>query len=263
MIEKIDADISAHFFPGLKALGILRLDLPDPIAGGNKSYKLKYHLENFRKSGAKNMLSFGGAYSNHIAALSHAGKTNAVSTIGIIRGDELNVNSNKILRYAASCGMQLHFVSRDVYARRYAAACHAELAMLYDAYVIPEGGSGEAGEKGCCEILNDECTTYDEIIVPVGTGATFRGIDATKQNHQHVTGIDIVNADLDHALGGYAKTNRVLEEFMRCMKSELNLPLDYVYSGKALFAVYRMAHAGVFNGKKLLFVHTGGYAFEE
>lgn len=262
IIQHLHQGIRERYFPGLNEIAVLRLDLPDPIAGGNKSYKLKYHLEAFRKSDAKRMLSFGGAFSNHIAALAHAGRMNRVATIGVIRGDELTSESNAVLRYASACGMQLHFVSRAEYSRRYADDYKLELQQQFsDSYVVHEGGSGDEGIRGCMEILSEDTKRFDVIAVPVGTGATFEGLQRTKQAHQEIVGIDVVRRDAPLSIGGYARTNNQLTQFVASMKQLADLPLDHVYSGKTLFAVHQMLKAGQFPGKKLLFVHTGGYAF--
>lgn len=261
MIQPVDSGTLQKYFPGITTLGILRLDLPDPVAGGNKSFKLKYHLEAFRNSGAKCLLTFGGAFSNHIAATAHAGKVNDIRTIGIIRGEELNPRSNKVLAYANERGMQLQFVSREKFGQRYSEKYHKELAQQLDAYVVPEGGGGEEGARGCMEILNTETDAFDEIVLPVGTGTTCEGIRRTLKAGQRVHGIDIVNPKAEYSLGGYAKSSPALTGFIFAMKNEMQLPLDHVYSGKTLFALHNITKAGFFHGKNVLFIHTGGYAF--
>lgn len=278
MIQIVDSEIRERYFPGLASLGILRLDLPDPVGGGNKIYKQKYHIEAFQHSGAKAILTFGGAFSNHIAAMAYAGKKHSIPMIGIIRGEELKPESNAVLQFASTSGMQLHFVSREEYGRRYSAEHHAELKQRFnDVHIIPEGGAGEEGIRGCMEILNDETEPYDEIVVPVGTGSTLAGLIRSARSHQHLTGIAVGNFELsldktasvivngsvnyDHTLGGYAKSSNALDDFIGAMKNELCLPLDHVYSGKTLFGIHNITKNGGFPGKNLLFVHTGGYAF--
>jgi 1-aminocyclopropane-1-carboxylate deaminase len=281
VIQLIDAPVREKYFPGIASLGILRLDLPDPVAFGNKSRKLKYHLEAFRRSGRKRLLTFGGAYSNHIAAVALAGKQKNIRTIGLIRGEELNTSSNAVLAFAAACGMQLQFVSRDEYRKRYDVMYQEQLGAHYDAFIVPEGGAGEAGIRGCMEIPDDGTDEYDEIIVAVGTGTTLAGLIASGKPHQHFTGISVVSStsekaeldgsalalinghvSFDHSLGGYAKSTKALEVFIERVLQHTGIPLDRVYTGKALFAVHNMVTAGHFQSKKVLFVHTGGYAFE-
>lgn len=262
----------------------MRLDLPDPVAGGNKSFKLKYHLEMFRMMGEGSILSFGGAYSNHIAALAHAGKVHGIPTIGVIRGEELKEDSNPVLRFAKECGMKLHFISRGYYKQKSDTQSTLDFVDQFGAiYIVPEGGGGDQGVRGCLEILTPECEAFDEIILPVGTGTTIAGLIQTAKPHQHMTGVAVLSArdhleneikrmmyekisctwDLlhDFTLGGYANTSEDLTAFMAAMKSRFNLPLDHVYSGKALFALHKMTMAGSFRGENVLFVHTGGYAF--
>ncbi len=284
MIQHASKDLVEEFFPGVKSLSFLRLDLPDAVAGGNKSYKLKYHLEVFRMIGDGSILSFGGAYSNHIAALAYAGKVNNIPTIGVIRGEELNAGSNSVLRFASECGMKLHFISRGYYRQKNETESTLDFIEQFGTiYVVPEGGGGDQGVRGCLEILTPECDKFDELVLPVGTGTTIAGIIQTAKAHQHVSGIAVLSAkdhledeirkmmyekvscswDLYHdfTLGGYANTSDELTAFIQTMKTQYDLPLDHVYSGKALFALHRMANSGSFRGKNVLFVHTGGYAF--
>ena len=274
-----------HYFPGVLSLGILRCDLPDPISGGNKRYKLKYNLEQFSSGKYSALLTFGGAYSNHIAAVAYAGKRNGFRTIGIIRGEELNRESNSILRHASHCGMELVFLSRTEYRRRNDADFAEELMRQFgNVYIVPEGGSNHWAVRGCKEILSEETVRFDDIVCPVGTGATVAGIISSAKPHQRITGVAVLEGELylrrliesqlsfeEHkaawqldsrfTLGGYAHSSQELALFIEAMRSEADLPLDPVYSGKVLFAVHQMAKMGEFVGRKVLFVHTGGYAF--
>lgn len=284
MIERANDGLVREFFPGIESLYLLRLDLPDAIAGGNKSFKLKYHLEVYRMMGEGSILSYGGAYSNHIAALAYAGKVHNIPTIGVIRGEELNENSNAVLRFARACGMKLHFISRGYYRQKHETESTMDFIEQFGTiYIVPEGGGGDQGVRGCLEILTPACDVFDEIVLPVGTGTTIAGLIQTAKAHQHVTGIAVLSAkdhleesirrmlyedvactwDLIHdfTLGGYANTSEELSAFVRTMKERFGLPLDHVYSGKALFALHRMTNSGSYRGKKVLFVHTGGYAF--
>lgn len=283
MIQHALEELVEGYFPGLKSLSFLRLDLPDAIAGGNKSYKLKYHLDIFRMMGGGSILSFGGAYSNHIAALAHAGKVNNIPTIGVIRGEELNENSNVVLKFAHDCGMKLHFISRSYYRQKNDTESTLDFVDQFGAvYIVPEGGGGDQGVRGCLGILTEECEAFDEIVLPVGTGTTMAGIIQTAKAHQRVNGIAVVadqtldqkiermmyeriscqwNVHHDFTLGGYANTSDELAKFIQTMNLRFDLPLDRVYSGKALFALHRLANSGSFRGKNVLFIHTGGYAF--
>jgi 1-aminocyclopropane-1-carboxylate deaminase len=268
-----------------ETLSILRLDLPDPLSGGNKSFKLKYNLVEMNRLGHSRLLTFGGAFSNHIAAVANAGRKNNFETIGIIRGDELRQDSNAVLKYATECGMKLIFVSREEYRKRNDAEFIEELLKQYgSAYLLPEGGSNEFAVKGCREILSGETELFDTIICPVGTGATLAGIIAAAKPSQEIIGIAVLegkdylekevsillqNENVvakwkivhDFTFGGYARSSSELESFVNEMKIKQDLPLDLIYSGKALFAINEMKKGNVLRGKHLLFVHTGGYAF--
>jgi 1-aminocyclopropane-1-carboxylate deaminase len=263
-------------------IDLLRLDLPDPLSGGNKSFKMKYNLEEMRRQGKKQLLTFGGAFSNHIAAVAAAGKTNAIKTIGIIRGEELNTAANAVLRFAAACGMELHFISREEYRRRNDPEFLREISIRFDhPYLLPEGGSNEFAVKGCMEILPPEAKKADVVFCPVGTGATLAGIIASAETHQRVIGIAVLEGkeyleaevrkhlrgkeirarweiNADFTFGGYAKTQPALLPFMEDQKP---LPLDPVYSGKCFYALMQMVKGDDLHRKHLLFVHTGGYAF--
>jgi len=160
---------------------------------GNKYFKLKYNLEEMKKLGQKTMLTFGGAFSNHIAALASVGKSDGFKTIGMIRGEELNENSNQTLRTAIENGMQLHFVTREEYRKRYRPEYHEELkAKFGDLYILPEGGSNQLGVKGCSEILQDVNQAFDFVCLPVGTGATLAGIASSLNKTQQVIGFAVL-----------------------------------------------------------------------
>lgn len=275
-------DLLSNFWNDGDSLAVLRLDLPDPLAGGNKSFKLKYNLEEMKWRGLNRLLTFGGAFSNHIAAVANAGKQNKFETVGIIRGEELNTDSNAVLKYAAACGMKLGFISREDYRRRNDPEFINELLQQFGpAYVLPEGGSNELAVKGTKEILSETTGQFDTIVCPVGTGATLAGIIAAAKPHQEIIGIavlegkdylereverllknEIVRAKwkIEHGftLGGYAHSSAELENFIKSMQEKYNLPLDPVYSGKSLLALGQMKKEF---GKNILFIHTGGYAF--
>jgi 1-aminocyclopropane-1-carboxylate deaminase len=264
-------------------ISLLRLDLPKLISGGNKRFKLRYNIVAMREEGKNSMLSFGGAFSNHIAALALAGKYENIQTIGIIRGEELNADSNDVLRFATSCGMLLYFVSREEYRLRNTPDyIHSLQQKFSNAYLIPEGGSNFHAVKGCAEILSAETDFADIIVVPVGTGATVAGIISSAKKNQRVIGIAVLKGKTyleneinglltkyphecewelndQYHFDGYGKTNDLLRAFIVEMRSKHNLPLDAVYSGKCFFAANELAKTHP--DKQILFVHTGGYAF--
>jgi len=278
-IQKIN-----NFF-GDDSLSILRLDLPDPITGGNKFFKLKYNLEEMKRQGQQRLLTFGGAFSNHIAAVATLGKKNNFETIGIIRGDELTEMSNKVLEYASNCGMKLIFVSREQYREKNNLDFQNSLLEKYGPfYLLHEGGANELAVKGCKEILSLETEKYLQIVCPVGTGATLAGIISSANSEQKIVGVAVLqgkgylekeverflasensHADwtIEHGftLGGYGKSSSELRQFIYEMESQYDLPLDEIYSGKTLFAISQMKRQGLLGHGNILFVHTGGYSF--
>ena len=264
---------------------ILRLDLIHTTITGNKYFKLKYNLEEIKRLGQKTLLTFGGAYSNHIVATAVAGKANNIVTIGMIRGEELTETSNPVLAKAAENGMRLHFVTREEYRKRYREEYHEELkAKFGDFYLLPEGGSNMLAVKGCSEILSAVEEKFDFVCVPVGTGATMAGIASSVKKTQQVIGFAVLanaafldeevtnmakeftgkephNAKIIHDFhfGRYGRTTGELDKFIKRFISENNIPIEPVYTGKMLFGIYDMIKGGCFvRGEKVLIVHTGG-----
>jgi 1-aminocyclopropane-1-carboxylate deaminase/D-cysteine desulfhydrase-like pyridoxal-dependent ACC family enzyme len=247
---------------GIK-LYVLRTDLNHPEISGNKLYKLKYNLEEAKKQGKNTLLTFGGAFSNHIAATAAAGKLAGLSTIGIIRGDELS-DLNPTLKLANENGMHLHYVSRELYRDKEALMNYIHSEFGENIYVIPEGGSNAMGVKGCMEITRSIDIPFDFICVPCGTGATFSGILLSlKVQHclaefkQNDKGSWSINED--YHFGGYAKVNESLKNFIQNFNSKHHIPLDFVYTGKMLFGIIDLIHNNYFTaGSTIIAVHTGG-----
>jgi 1-aminocyclopropane-1-carboxylate deaminase len=271
-------------------LFVLRLDLFQPEIGGNKYFKLKYNLEQARLGNYSTLLSFGGAYSNHIAALASAGKIYGFKTIGVIRGDELDVTSNKTLQQASENGMHLHFVKRELYHKKNDADFIENLRQQFgNFYLIPEGGSNAFAVKGCKEINKLIPFQADAICCAVGTGGTIAGIHLSSANNQRIIGIPVLkNATflydeikslqqqfnkqfsyevpkgklelvLDYHFGGYAKTTSELEEFRFNFQNEFNITLDKIYTSKVFYAVIDLINNNFFQSeKKIVVIHTGG-----
>lgn len=271
-------------FPSIASLAFLRLDLPDPVEGGNKRFKLKYNIEDFRASGKSRILTFGGAFSNHIAATAAACARLSIPSIGIIRGEELDNNANRVLQFASQSGMELHFISRQEYRHRHESDYIASLQRSFpDAFVIPEGGTNESAVRGCEEILSEETFFAKHIFLPVGTGGTISGIIRSLQPHQKAHGIAVVASEdalkrtiarlsgkaegnhwelySQYTFGGYGKMRGFSQEFIAHMQSEMGMPLDFVYSGKALYGTLQIIKDRGYNPAECLLVHTGGYAF--
>jgi len=264
---------------GIK-LYIKREDLIHPHISGNKYRKLKYNLIKAKEVGHKVLLSFGGAYSNHIAALSYSGKINGFKTIGIIRGDELSnqISTNTTLQFAQNNGMKLVFVSREEYRRKSASDYLNTLQNKLGAfYAIPEGGTNSFAVKGCEEILDSEDVNYDYICCSVGTGGTISGLINSAQLHQKIIGFPALKGSFltkeirkfaqrnnwelitDYHFGGYAKINQELVSFINNFRVVHNIPLDPIYTGKMVYGIVDLIRKGYFEeNSKILAVHTGG-----
>ncbi|OGS71742.1 MAG: 1-aminocyclopropane-1-carboxylate deaminase [Flavobacteria bacterium RIFCSPLOWO2_12_FULL_35_11] len=267
------------------SLFIKREDELHPFISGNKYRKLKYNLAEAAKQQKSTLLTFGGAYSNHIAATAAAGFSYNIKTIGIIRGDELANNldeilqNNPTLKFASEHNMQLEFVSRSDYRNKTTPEFIAGLKEKFgDFYLVPEGGTNNFAVKGCEEILSEEDAKYDVICCSVGTGGTISGIINSLKNHQQTIGFPALKGDfLQHEInkyilkkdnwslnsnyhfGGYAKVSEELIIFINKFKSETKIPLDPVYTGKMMFGIVDLIKRDFFkNGTKILAIHTGG-----
>jgi 1-aminocyclopropane-1-carboxylate deaminase/D-cysteine desulfhydrase-like pyridoxal-dependent ACC family enzyme len=265
-------------------LYIKREDLADPYIGGNKWRKLKYNLIQAQEQNITTLLTFGGAWSNHIFATAAAGKRFGFKTIGIIRG-EPHKNINPTLQFALDCGMHLEFVDRATYRNKTSPAFITELHDRYgDFYLLPEGGSNQLALKGCAEIVTDIDTPFDIITVASGTGTTLAGIVTALNPTQHAIGFavlkgaDFLNSDVSKMLtdnghqsmhnwhiecnyhfGGYAKTTPELFTFIRQFKSDFGVELDAVYTGKMFYGLFDLISKNAFDsGTRIIAVHTGG-----
>lgn len=262
-----------------------REDLLHPEISGNKFRKLKYNLLKAKADGCETLLTYGGAFSNHIAATAVAGVMFGFKTIGVIRGDEFGFNltqtliQNPTLNLAHQNGMQFKFVSRTDYRLKksplFIANLHDEFGDFYE---IPEGGTNHLAIKGCEEILKLEDNAFDYICLAVGTGGTISGIINASKNHQKVLGFPALKGDFltndikkmiepktnwrlitDYNFGGYAKVSKELITFINQFKKETNIALDAVYTGKMMFGLADLIRKGFFEkGSKILVIHTGG-----
>ena len=259
---------------------IKREDLIHPIVSGNKFRKLKYNILQAKAEKKTKILTFGGAFSNHIAAVAYAAKKNGFQSIGIIRGDELEnkVNENPTLSFARKCGMQFDFVSRETYRKKSEPDFIENLKEEYgDFFLIPEGGTNELAIKGCQEILNEDDNAFDYICCSVGTGGTISGIINCTKEHQKVLGFPALKGDFlkdeickfaknnrwdlisDYHFEGYGKINNELVAFINTFYKQTKIPLDSIYTGKMLFGVFDLIKKGLFSvNSKILVIHTGG-----
>jgi 1-aminocyclopropane-1-carboxylate deaminase len=191
--QKITYDL-----PNGISLEIKREDLLHPFISGNKFRKLKYNLLQAKAENQETVLTFGGAYSNHIAAVAYAGKEQGFKTIGVIRGDELGdkIAENATLKFAQECGMEFEFVTREVYRHKTDPDFITNLKDKFGSfYLVPEGGTNKYAIKGCEEILTEEDAKFDYVCCAVGTGGTISGIINSALPHQKVLGFPALKGD--------------------------------------------------------------------
>jgi 1-aminocyclopropane-1-carboxylate deaminase len=258
-------------------LFVKRLDKVHPFISGNKWFKLKYNLVEAKKLGHDTLLTFGGAYSNHIAATAFAAKENGFQSIGIIRGEE-HLPLNPTLYFARENGMKLHYVSRSDYREKTTPKFYDKLkARFGDFYLFPEGGTNELAVKGVSEIL-DETDAQDYICCAVGTGGTIAGFINASNNKQKVIGFpaikgfDALGKDVknwtnkqnykfinNYNYGGYAKVSEGLVDFINQFYLMQNIPLDVIYTGKMMLGIIDLVAKDYFpKGSSILAIHTGG-----
>lgn len=251
-----------------------------PFVSGNKFRKLKYNIVAAKNAKKESILTFGGAYSNHIAATAYAGKVYGFKTIGIIRGEELrnNIATNPTLSFAESCGMTFKFISRDAYRNKTNQSFLEQLKIEFgDFYLLPEGGTNSLAIEGCEEILSPEDRRYDFICCCVGTGGTISGLINSSFAHQKVLGFPALKGDFlrrdirkfvnrnnwelisDYHFGGYAKIKPELITFINEFKRQYNIPLDPIYTGKMMYGIFDLVKHEYFPRKsKILVIHSGG-----
>lgn len=281
------AVISPIKLPGLEDyqnIFIKREDLIHPQISGNKWRKLKYNLLEAEKLGKKTLLTFGGAFSNHIYAVAAAGKEYNFKTIGIIRGEKYNP-LNPTLQFAVDCGMELHYLNRSIYKNRNEKNFQEELLKKFkDAHLVPEGGSNSFAVKGCAEIINDINIEFDHICCACGTGGTLAGIAAGLNGNKKALGFSVLkgggfliedvknliesytgktftnwNINLNYHFGGYAKINYELISFINEFEKINNIKLDPIYTGKLMFGIYDLINMNYFKKEeKIIAIHTGG-----
>lgn len=258
-----------------------REDLLHPVISGNKYRKLKYNLREAKRLKKNVLVTFGGAYSNHIAAVAGAGKEAGFSTLGIIRGEELHAKiiENPTLKYAQECGMKFEFVSRERYRDKIKPGfLDSFLEKPQSCYVLPEGGTNDLAIKGCEEILTLDDTEYDYICVSVGTGGTMAGLINSATKGQKVIGFSALKGSFmhdqitaltkrkenwelnsDYHFGGYGKINDQLIAFINEFYRQTQIPLDPIYTGKLLYGVIDLHRKKYFEkDSKILVIHTGG-----
>ncbi len=268
-------------------LFILREDLIHLEISGNKWRKLKYNIQEAKNQKLDIILTFGGAYSNHIAATAAAGREFGIKTIGIIRGEEI-IPLNPTLKLAKESGMAFKYVSRQEYQNKNNSEFIQSLKDEFgEFYLVPEGGSNVHAVKGCTEILDNVKIDFDVICCACGTGGTIAGIISSTNknvfgfpalkgggflkedikkllsdysNHFNVkTENDNWDLITDYHFGGYAKINQELVDFVKEFKEKHSIPLDLIYTGKMLFGIFDLLKkTQLFDKQKIVVIHTGG-----
>lgn len=276
--------------PAARAAGVRLLlwrdDLVNPDLPGNKARKLKYNLLEASHLEHSKLLAFGGAYSNHLAAVAAAGRLRGFATAGLVRGEAAGAPNPTLARCAAD-GMALHYLDRITYRRRAEPAFLAEVqAQFGPAYLLPEGGTNVLALKGMAELAAEirQCVAFDALAVAVGTGGTLAGLLTGLRGPETAVGVaalkngSFLEADInaltraatgqvlanyalatDYHFGGYAKYSADLLAFIRQFEARHGVLLDPIYTGKLLFGVLDLIDRGHFRpGSTVVAVHTGG-----
>jgi len=268
-------EITSFSLP-VSMLSILRLDKIHPIISGNKWFKLKGYMEEAKSNKVEAIASFGGAYSNHIVALAYAGKQAGIATVGFIRGED---GDSESLKQAREFGMELYFVSREVYSHK------EKIKQGFQDHHwlwVAEGGYGSGGAEGAADILRIAgCEKFTHIVCACGTGTMMAGLINSYLPHQQITGIAVLknhfgldadNKKLlinpsknnwetkhDFHFGGYAKHPPKLLAFMNTFWQQTSIPTDIVYTSKLCYATLQLITENYFNSdSKILMIHSGG-----
>lgn len=257
---------------------IKRLDLIDPFISGNKLFKLKHNVDRALLEEKNMLITFGGAFSNHILATAAYAKKKNIDCLAIVRGEEYS-ELNPLLALAKEYGMNFCFVSRKEYAKRNDNNYISELIRKYKkAFIVPEGGNNKLGVLGAEEILETQDKSFDYIICPIGTGATLSGIVNSSNRSQKVIGINCINDTKDinknisqktnknnweiineFNFGGFAKFDNILTEYLKKFKLNYKITLDLNYTTKMFFGFEKLIERRYFHRKsKVLLIHTGG-----
>lgn len=273
--QEMKLDLPNHI-----SIHVKREDLLHPEVSGNKFRKLKYNIAKAKALGCTQVLTFGGAYSNHIAATAAAGRILSIPTVGVIRGEELIhvYKQNPTLAKAEQDGMQFKFVTRTAYREKSNAEFLATLQQEFDnTYIVPEGGTNDEAVLGTMEILKEYDKRFTHICVAVGTGGTIAGIINSSTVDQTILGFPALKGSFlsddidkfaiksnwklihDYHFGGYAKSNDELISLIQKIEVETGILFDPIYTGKMMYGVLDLISKGYFPAEsKILVIHTGG-----
>ena len=261
-----------------------RIDLVHPVISGNKWYKMKYNIVEMKKLGLDTLLTFGGAFSNHIHAAAHAGKIFGFKTIGLIRGEE-HLPLNPTLQAAVDDGMELHYVDRTTFRKRETEEFLNSIRERFDnVYLLPVGGTNKIALKGCAEIIDQIDIDYNYICSASGSGGTFAGLVAGLKGSKQAIAfpalkggefLEEVISDLvseytektfsnwwlntEHHFGGFAKLSKELIDFTHEFNKLNGFELDYIYTNKMMFGIADLIKKGFFkSGETIVAIHSGG-----
>ncbi|MEM7548133.1 MAG: pyridoxal-phosphate dependent enzyme [Bacteroidota bacterium] len=262
-------------------LFVKRDDLIHPSLGGNKWRKLRYNIEKAKKLGKNMLLTFGGAFSNHIYSTAAAGSMFAFKTIGLIRGEEY-LPLNPTLSFCKDQGMEIIYISREEYRKKNDQAYIEELSKKYpDAYIVPEGGTNKLAIKGSSEILDEIETDFDYICCAVGTGGTMAGLIKVAKPNQKVLGFSALKSGsflnyeikkliplsknsnwrvvTEYHFGGYAKWTTELTDFINQFYKLTRIKLDPIYTSKMFYGILDLIERGIISpNSKIVAIHSGG-----
>ncbi|GAB4109439.1 MAG: pyridoxal-phosphate dependent enzyme [Thermoflexibacter sp.] len=268
---------------------VKREDLIHPLIKGNKWYKLKYNLENARKQGFTKILTFGGAFSNHIYATASAGYLLGFQSIGIIRGEE-HLPLNPVLSHAVSCGMEISYLDRATYRKKNEVQIINYLKEKFgDFYLVPEGGTTPLAVKGTKEILQNVDVEYNYVCCACGTGGTLAGLVAGASDDVQKIGFAVLKGEFlqkdienllqeainqqlildkpylnwyinnDYHFGGYAKVTTVLQDFVQDFSQKCLIPIEPIYTGKLFYGILDLISKGFFQKDSIILaIHSGG-----
>jgi 1-aminocyclopropane-1-carboxylate deaminase len=278
VFEEIYSPVQKITFAPFNNLFVKRDDLIDPYISGNKWRKLKYILAKAEEEKKTHLVTFGGAYSNHLLATAAAASRSGLKSTAFVRGEKVK---NEILLLCGLFGMELIFVDRESYRDKHK-LFDQYFAADAQAYFIDEGGASPEATIGCAEIIGELSETYDHIFCAAGTGTTAAGLLKGIQQHQLNTKLHIIpvlkggsfiedeivqhtplsdhlNLHLDYHFGGYAKTNPELINFIKTFTAQTGLLLDPVYTAKMFYAIVDLQKRGIIDkDEKILAIHTGG-----
>ncbi|MCS6885697.1 MAG: pyridoxal-phosphate dependent enzyme [Acidobacteriota bacterium] len=280
LFGKLPTPVIEIFDPVFKRCGVRVLvkrdDLVHEQVQGNKWRKLKYNLLRAKELGYKRIVTFGGAYSNHVYAVSAAGWLLGFETVAIIRGEERPFNH--VLSKAVAFGMKLEYLSRREYRRKDSPEALRLLERYSPCYVLPEGGTNHLAVEGVSELIAELNFDYDYICCACGTGGTLAGLVSGLAGRRYCIGVSVLKGGgflldevrrftshdnycvlLDYHFGGYAKTKPPLQNFIEEFVFRHGIPLEPVYTGKLFYAVYDLVRQGAFKrGSTIVLLHTGG-----